>query len=90
MQQYGLANYGRYFEFVSRKIKLQTARNEAKYIITPSEPDHKYSFGVLSIFADSAQYLTANGGAKSASRDSPISAEMITAQIPGAITQLIK
>ena len=73
MQQYGLANYGRYVEFVSRKIKQQTARNEAKYIITPSEPDHKYSFGAMAVFADSAQYLTANGGAKSASRDSPIS-----------------
>jgi NAD(P)H-hydrate repair Nnr-like enzyme with NAD(P)H-hydrate dehydratase domain len=73
MQQYGLANYGRYVEFVSRKIKQQTARNAAKYIITPSERDHKYSFGALAVFADSAQYLTANGGAKSASRDSPIS-----------------
>jgi len=73
MQQYGLANYGRYVEFVSRKIKQQTARNEAKCIITPSEGDHKYSFGVLAIFAGFAQYLTAKGGAKSASRDSPIS-----------------
>ena len=73
MQRYGLANYKKEAEFLARIIKKWTARDAAKYIFTPSESDHKYSFGVLGVFAGSAQNLTAKDGAKSASRDNPIS-----------------
>ena len=43
----------------------------------------------LAHVAATGAYIHAQA-AKSASRGGPISAEMITAQIPGAITQLIK
>jgi NAD(P)H-hydrate repair Nnr-like enzyme with NAD(P)H-hydrate dehydratase domain len=73
MQRYGLANYMKEAEFLARIIKKWTARDAAKYIFTPSESDHKYRFGVLGVFAGSAQNLTAKDGAKGASRDNPIS-----------------
>jgi hypothetical protein len=40
MQQYGLANYEKKAEFLTRMIKKWTVHDTAKYIITPSERDH--------------------------------------------------
>ena len=41
---------------MTRTVKKWTARDAAKFIITPSDLDHKYSRGVLGVITGSAQY----------------------------------